>query len=74
MDLHFLFAAKHKPQFLVANFSFMNQNEQKAFGAAKAIFLLANKSKYKHADYLTAKCFKSALYLILSLPFGEELY
>lgn len=48
----FLFAAKHKPQFFVAKFSFMNQNEEKAFGVAMAIFPLTNKSKYKHADYL----------------------
>ena len=34
------------------NFSFKNQNEGNAFGAAMAIFLPKNKIKYKHADYL----------------------
>ena len=48
----FSFAAKHKPQFLVANVSFKKQNEQNVFGAAMAIFSLTNKIKYKHADYL----------------------
>ena len=37
---------------LLANFSFKNQNEKNAFGAAMVIFPLANKIKYKHADYL----------------------
>ena len=46
----FSFAVKHKPNFLVANFSFKNQNEENAFGAAMAIFLLMNKIKYKHGD------------------------
>ena len=37
---------------LVANFSFKNQNEENAFGAAMAFFPLMNKIKYKHTDYL----------------------
>ena len=96
MTIKFSFAAKHKPQFLVANFCFKNQNEENVFGATMAIFPLTNKIKYKHADYLytyhwkttterikcqpytqfraTAKCFKSTLYLLLSLRFGEEMY
>jgi len=50
---------KHKPKFLVArwkilvaNFSFKNQNEENAFRASMSIFLLTNKIKYKHPDYL----------------------
>ena len=31
----------------VRNFSFKNQNEENAFGAAMAIFPLTNKIKYK---------------------------
>ena len=34
------------------NFSFKNQNEGNAFGAAMVVFLPKNKIKYKHADYL----------------------
>ena len=39
---------------MVASFSFKNQNEENAFGAATAIFSPKNKitCKYKHADYL----------------------
>ena len=33
-------------------FSFKNQNEENAFGAAMAIFPLTNKINYKRADYL----------------------
>ena len=36
----------------VRNFSFKNQNEENAFGAAMANFPPTNKVKYKHADYL----------------------
>ena len=50
VSISFFFAAKHKPNFLVVNFSFKNQNKENAFGAAMAIFLLTNKIKYKHAD------------------------
>ena len=45
VSINFSFAAKRKPKFLVArwkilvaNFSFKNQNEEKAFGAAMAIY------------------------------------
>ena len=31
---------------------FKNQNKENAFGASMAMFLLTNKIKYKHADYL----------------------
>ena len=44
-QLNFSFAAKHKPKFLVArwkilvaNFSFKNQSEENALGAAMAIY------------------------------------
>ena len=37
---------------LVANFSFKNQNKENAFGAPMVIFLLTNKIKYKHGDYM----------------------
>ena len=48
----FFVCSETQTTIFVANFSFMNQNEERAFGAAMAIFPLTNKSKYKHADYL----------------------
>ena len=38
------------------NFSFKNQNEENAFGAATVIFSPKNKIKYNHADYLYTYC------------------
>ena len=67
---------------LVANFSFKNQNEENMFGAAMAIYTPTtdkprrmNRMPAIYTQFhKTAKCFKSTLYLALSLPFGEEMY
>ena len=73
---------------LVANFSFKNQNEENvfAFGAPMAIYtpttekprrmnrMLAISRGLYTQFHKTAKCFKSTLYLLLALPFGEEMY
>ena len=73
---------------LVTNFSFKNQNEENAFafGAPMAIYTPTTEkprrmnrmpaiSRELYTQFhKTAKCFKSTLYLLLSLPFGEEMY
>ena len=73
------------------NFSFKNQNEENAFGAAMATSPLMIKlntnmpiiyppatEKPRRMNQMqfraTAKCFRSTLNLLLSLPFGEEMY
>ena len=71
---------------LVANFSFKNQNEENmfAFGAPMAIYATEKPRQMNRMPAIsrglytqfhkTAKCLKSTLYLLLSLPLGEEMY
>ena len=50
VSITFFLRSKTQTKLFGCQFFFKNQNEENAFGAAMAIFLLTNKIKYQHAD------------------------